>query len=134
MTRAEAEALLYREARLLDERRFDEWLAMFANDCLYWIPTAEEDPATEPSLIYDDRARLVERVYRLTETKAYAQRPRSRTQQPRTRPSTGRTGGKRTRCHGILPEPALRRAREQSSPWARPSRLRSRPSEGRTKP
>ena len=32
VTRAEAEALLFREARLLDKRRFREWLDMFADD------------------------------------------------------------------------------------------------------
>ncbi len=80
LTRADAEALLFREARLLDERRFDEWLAMFTDDCVYWVPTNDGDPNSEPSLIYDDRGRMEERVYRLVETRAYSQRPRSRTQ------------------------------------------------------
>ena len=26
------------EARLLDERRHDEWLALFADDGRYWVP------------------------------------------------------------------------------------------------
>jgi benzoate/toluate 1,2-dioxygenase beta subunit len=30
--------LLEREARLLDELRFDEWLAMYAPECIYWVP------------------------------------------------------------------------------------------------
>ena len=80
MTRAEAETLLFREARLLDERRFHEWLELFTEDCHYWVPTAAADPEHEPSLIYDDRARMEERVFRLLETRAYAQRPPSRTQ------------------------------------------------------
>jgi benzoate/toluate 1,2-dioxygenase beta subunit len=80
MTRTEAEALLYREARLLDGGRFDDWLAMFANDCRYWVPITPESHGLEPSLIDDDRDRLEERVYRLTVTPAYAQRPPSRTQ------------------------------------------------------
>jgi 3-phenylpropionate/cinnamic acid dioxygenase small subunit len=80
MTREEAESLLFREARLLDERRFDEWLSMFTDDCLYWIPTVDGDPEHEVSLVYDDIARMKERVYRLLETKAYAQMPPSRTQ------------------------------------------------------
>src|SRR5438445_2593705 len=80
MTREEADALLFREARLLDERRFQEWLDMFADECLYWVPTIEGGPASEPSLIYDDRARIQERVFRLLEARAYAQRPPSRTQ------------------------------------------------------
>lgn len=80
MTRAEAESLLFHEARLLDERRFEDWLAMFADDCLYWLPIVDGDPATEPSLIYDDRARMGERVFRLLQTRAPAQDPPSRTQ------------------------------------------------------
>jgi 3-phenylpropionate/cinnamic acid dioxygenase small subunit len=80
LTRTEAETLLFREARLLDERRFDDWLAMFADECLYWVPTIETDSPLEPSLIYDDRARMEERVFRLRDTRAYAQRPPSRTQ------------------------------------------------------
>ncbi len=80
LSRAEAEALLYREARLLDEGRFGEWLAMFADECRYWVPIGDGDDPREPSIIDDDRARLEERVYRLTATPAYAQRPASRTQ------------------------------------------------------
>ncbi len=80
MTRSEAESLLYHEARLLDERRFEQWLALFANDCLYWVPTLDGDPAVEPSLIYDDHARMEERVARLIQTRAHAQDPPSRTQ------------------------------------------------------
>jgi benzoate/toluate 1,2-dioxygenase beta subunit len=80
LTRPEAEALLFREARLIDEGRFDEWLAMFAPDCRYWVPILDEDREGEPSIIDDDHQRLEERVYRLTSTPAYAQRPPSRTQ------------------------------------------------------
>jgi benzoate/toluate 1,2-dioxygenase subunit beta len=80
MSPAEAEAFLYGEARLLDEGRFDQWLALFASDCRYWVPIADDEASGEPSLIDDDRARLEERVYRLTSTAAYAQRPASRTQ------------------------------------------------------
>jgi benzoate/toluate 1,2-dioxygenase beta subunit len=30
--------LIEREARLLDQLRFDEWLAMYAPECIYWVP------------------------------------------------------------------------------------------------
>jgi 3-phenylpropionate/cinnamic acid dioxygenase small subunit len=80
LTRAEAEALLYREARLIDEGRLDEWLAMFTPDSRYWVPILDDDLGGEPSIIDDDRQRLEERIYRLTSTPAYAQRPPSRTQ------------------------------------------------------
>jgi 3-phenylpropionate/cinnamic acid dioxygenase small subunit len=80
MTRDEAERFLYAEARLLDDRRLDDWLALFEDECLYWLPIGEGDTAREPSIVYDDRRRLEERVFRLNETRAYAQEPPSRTQ------------------------------------------------------
>ena len=82
LTRADAEAFLYREARLLDERRFDEWLKLFADDGLYWAPVddAATDPYDKVSLIHDDALRREERVFRITRTKAHTQDPPSRTQ------------------------------------------------------
>jgi hypothetical protein len=32
------EQFLYREARLLDERRFHDWLELFTDDLRYWMP------------------------------------------------------------------------------------------------
>lgn len=75
-----AEAFLFREARLLDEGRLDDWLALFTDDCLYWLPIVDDDSGLEPSIIHDNRTRLEERVFRLNETRAYAQDPPSRTQ------------------------------------------------------
>ena len=34
----EIEDLLYTEADLLDERRYDEWLELFTDDVTYWMP------------------------------------------------------------------------------------------------
>jgi len=34
----EIEEFLYREADLLDERRYEEWLALIADDVRYWMP------------------------------------------------------------------------------------------------
>ena len=36
--RHEVEQYLYKEARLLDERRLDEWLDLLAEDLHYWMP------------------------------------------------------------------------------------------------
>ena len=38
--RAELEAFVLAEARLLDERRFAAWLELFAEDGVYWVPSA----------------------------------------------------------------------------------------------
>ena len=72
--------LLFREARLLDERRLDEWLELFTEDAVYSLPIVESDDPREPSLIKDSRSGMEERVFRLTKTLAHAQNPPSRTQ------------------------------------------------------
>jgi benzoate/toluate 1,2-dioxygenase subunit beta len=75
-----AEEVLYLEAALLDERRFDEWLELFTDDAVYWVPQGEEgDPSHEVSIIYDDRRRMHERVLRLSSGFAYSQDPPSDT-------------------------------------------------------
>ena len=38
LLRQEVEDFLYYEADLLDERRYDEWLALLAEDVRYWMP------------------------------------------------------------------------------------------------
>jgi p-cumate 2,3-dioxygenase subunit beta len=79
VTHEDAEQLLIRECRLIDERRFDEWLALFTPDCRYWLPITDGDPQVEPSLLYDDFGRMQERIFRLTSTTAPSQNPASRT-------------------------------------------------------
>ena len=81
LSRAEAEDFLYREARLIDEWRLKDWNAMFTADGLYWLPVDENaEPGTHVSLIHDNALRREERVYRLLETAAHSQDPRSATQ------------------------------------------------------
>ena len=71
---------LYHETALLDERRFEEWLELFTDDALYWIPQGDEaDPVRHVSLVYDDWQRLHERVLRLSSGFAYSQDPPSKT-------------------------------------------------------
>lgn len=78
--RREAEAFLYREARLLDERRFEDWLAMFTPDGRYWIPGGDsDDPGAEPAIVDDDRPTLEDRIRRLRSPVSFAQLPPSRT-------------------------------------------------------
>jgi len=74
------ERFLYREARLMDENAYAEWLALWADDALYWIPCGpgEVDPVRQVSTIYDDRKRLEARVRRLLSGNAHAQAPPSR--------------------------------------------------------
>jgi benzoate/toluate 1,2-dioxygenase beta subunit len=75
------EQFLLHEARLLDEGKFDEWLALFTPDAWYWVPSEPDqaNPAETVSLIYDDRRLLETRVRRLASPRMYSQEPRSRT-------------------------------------------------------
>jgi benzoate/toluate 1,2-dioxygenase beta subunit len=78
--REECRAVLEREARLLDQGRFEDWLAMYAAECIYWIPaTPGGDPRREVAVAFDDRRRLEDRVYRLRTGHAWSQSPASRT-------------------------------------------------------
>ncbi|HSF04606.1 MAG TPA: 3-phenylpropionate/cinnamic acid dioxygenase subunit beta [Methylomirabilota bacterium] len=43
----EIEELLYREAELLDERRYEEWLELFTEDVRYWMPMRRNVPRDE---------------------------------------------------------------------------------------
>ena len=69
------------EARLLDEAKFDDWLALFTADGWYWVPSepGQDNPHDTVSLIYDDRRLLETRVRRLASPRMYSQEPRSRT-------------------------------------------------------
>jgi len=75
------ELFLLHEARLLDEGKFDDWLALFTPDVRYWVPSepGQESPLDTVSLIYDDRRLLETRVRRLSSPRIYSQEPRSRT-------------------------------------------------------
>jgi 3-phenylpropionate/cinnamic acid dioxygenase small subunit len=75
------EQFLLHEARLLDDGKFDEWLALFTPEAWYWVPSEldQADPVETVSLIYDDRRLLETRVRRLASPRMYSQEPRSRT-------------------------------------------------------
>lgn len=91
----EIERFLYDEAYLLDERRFDEWLALFTDDARYRMPTrravakstvnarvsVEEELAGAHELAWFDetKATLAVRVMRLKGGIAWAEDPPSRT-------------------------------------------------------
>jgi 3-phenylpropionate/cinnamic acid dioxygenase small subunit len=97
----EIEQFLYREARLLDERRFHEWLDLLTDDVRYWMATRANryprsskaiailDPARLPNddsaeeealaILDEDKATLSGRVARLETGMAWAEDPPSRT-------------------------------------------------------
>jgi 3-phenylpropionate/cinnamic acid dioxygenase small subunit len=78
--------LLYREAAYLDERRWTEWLALYAEDAEFWLPAWDEDarptddPQSQLSLIYyNDRSGLEDRVWRIQSGLSPATSPLIRT-------------------------------------------------------
>ncbi len=75
------ELFLFHEARLLDEARFEEWLALFTASAWYWVPIepGQADPFESVSIIYDDRRLLETRVRRLLNPNIHAEEPRTRT-------------------------------------------------------
>ena len=74
-------AFVLREARLLDERRFQDWLALFAEDGVYWVPTRPDQasPHEALSLVYETRALLAIRVERLLRPDTHVAIPPPRT-------------------------------------------------------
>lgn len=79
-------AFLYREARYLDEREWESWLALYAEDVEYWMPAWDDDdqltddPQSQISLIYyPDRNGLEDRIFRIKTERSSASMPEPRT-------------------------------------------------------
>ena len=71
---------VYREARLIDQHRFDEWLELFAEDGRYWMPLewGQTDSRLTASLMLEDKLLLGIRVERLRGNRTFSQKPKSR--------------------------------------------------------
>ncbi len=80
MSEAELAKFVIREARLIDEKRFDEWYELFTEDAYYWVPLApgQTDPLAHNSLAYEDKLLLKLRIERLKQPTAFSQKPASR--------------------------------------------------------
>jgi 3-phenylpropionate/cinnamic acid dioxygenase small subunit len=80
MTERDVVRFIYQEARLLDEKRFDEWYELFTEDAYYWVPLVpgQTDPLAHNSLAYEDKLLLKLRIERLKQPSAYSQKPASR--------------------------------------------------------
>ena len=79
-------AFLYREARLLDDEAWDEWLECYHPDAQFWMPSWDDDgqlvsdPQREISLIYyPTRQGLEDRVFRIKTERSSATVPDTRT-------------------------------------------------------
>jgi len=74
------EQFLYREARLADEHRYDDWEALWTDDALYWVPAGSDDadPMTRMSVVHDNRNRISTRVKQFNTGRRHSQTPASR--------------------------------------------------------
>lgn len=86
ITNEQVTAFLYREARLLDDREWDEWLTCYAPDAVFWMPAWDdddqlvEDPQRHISLIYyPNREGLEDRIFRIKTERSGASTPEPRT-------------------------------------------------------
>jgi Ring hydroxylating beta subunit len=95
---------VYREARLLDEKRFDAWYELFTDDARYWMPLTRGQPdgRTHTSLFYEDKLLLKVRIERLRHPNAFSQ------QQP-------------SFCQHVLQQPALERAESAAGGFPPPA-------------
>ena len=85
----DVQQFLFREARMLDERRFKEWVDLFTDDLLYWAPILtnrtlrdlkyEVQKFGESAHFEDGKASLTNRVKRFDTGTAWAEVPPSRT-------------------------------------------------------
>ncbi len=92
---SDVQQFLYREARMLDERRFEEWFGLLANEIRYWMPTRvtrlrekegeDWDPEKELSgpdelaFMDDNKITLLVRVKRAQRPQSWSEDPPSRT-------------------------------------------------------
>jgi 3-phenylpropionate/cinnamic acid dioxygenase small subunit len=81
LDRGPFEDFLTDEARLLDARRFRDWMDLFAEDGTYWVPAVpdQKSPFEQASLFYDDRDLMKTRIERLEHPRIHVQTPPSRT-------------------------------------------------------
>lgn len=71
---------IYREARFLDDRAFEDWLGLFDDDGRYVVPLVENgQPGRQAAIVNDDKLAREERVYHMLNHWFPAQQPPSRT-------------------------------------------------------
>jgi len=80
-TQRAVEQLLYRQAEVLDARRWDDWLALFTDDGRYWMPASPEQTTGEgvPNIFYEDLYLMRVRIKRVSHPSAWSQYPPNRT-------------------------------------------------------
>ena len=80
-TQREVENFLYFQAEVLDERRWEEWLNLFTEDGLYWMPASSKQEIGEgqPNIFYEDYHLMNMRIRRVEDPYAHSQAAGHRT-------------------------------------------------------
>jgi 3-phenylpropionate/cinnamic acid dioxygenase small subunit len=80
-TLRDIEQFLYREAALLDDKSWQDWLALYTDDCFYWIPSTmgQADPVNTISLFAENRMMMEMRIIRISHPRAFSQEFPTRT-------------------------------------------------------
>ena len=78
--------LIFWEATLLDRRRWEEWIELYSEDAVFWVPSwadeenTTDDPETQLNLMYfPSRSGIEDRVFRIESRDSYASLPLDRT-------------------------------------------------------
>ena len=76
-TRDEVESFLFRQAELLDEKRWQDFIDLFDEGGVYWMPASPEQTTWDgvPSIFAEDRNLMTVRMKRLTHPRAWSQAP-----------------------------------------------------------
>jgi 3-phenylpropionate/cinnamic acid dioxygenase small subunit len=77
----DVQQFLFHEARLLDQQRYEDWLALYTEDATYWVPLeqGQQDALETSSIIRDDKTLLALRVKQARHPRAHARLPLART-------------------------------------------------------
>ena len=80
-TQRAVESFLYLQADILDERRWAEWLDLFTDDGIYWMPASEgqKDGEGQPNIFYEDYHLMNMRIRRVEHPYAHSQAAGHRT-------------------------------------------------------
>tara|TARA_R110000868_G_scaffold55460_10_gene172570 strand:+ start:12016 stop:12552 length:537 start_codon:yes stop_codon:yes gene_type:complete len=79
-TQLAVEKFLYRQAEILDEKQWDDWLALYTDDGFYWMPSEEDqiEGDGEPNIFWEDQDLMRMRIARNTHPRAHSQAPHNR--------------------------------------------------------
>ena len=79
-THRAVERFLYCQADILDEKRTDEWLGLFADNGYYWMPSEEHQIEGDgmPNIFWEDHDLMLMRISRNSHPRAHSQAPHNR--------------------------------------------------------